>query len=199
MTEVDWELRYQLSDTPWDKGQAHPALKDFVSQHQIDGAIVVPGCGRAWDLLALAECFPGQPIIGVDLSASAIHDAQELCRAQPSISLRHADFFDRNAWYQGEAIGLIWEHTCFCAIPPRMRPDYIATVAALLPAGAWYLGAFFTDMDDENAGPPWNCHRQDLLAGFAPHFTMIAEQNQHPTFAARVGEERLFAFQRAID
>lgn len=196
MSEVDWEARYQQSDTPWDKGLAHPALASFVSEFAVNGTIVVPGCGRAYDLLALAECFPDHQIIGVDLSASAIRDANKICASHANISLRHADFFDCPAWHRGETIGMIWEHTCFCAIPPRLRPEYVATVTALLSAGSHLLGAFFTDLDDEGCGPPWNCSLEELSAWFAPHFTIIHECADHPTHPVRVGEERLVAFQR---
>lgn len=196
MSEVDWELRYQQSDTPWDRGQAHPSLVSCVQSHDISGAIVVPGCGRAWDLLALAECFPHSSLIGVDLSASAIRDAEIICRDHPRISLRQGDFFDLPCWHRGEEIGLVWEHTCFCAIPPRLRTAYTATVATLLAPGTWLMGAFFTDMDDENSGPPWNCPRPELLDWFSPHFDLITEHSQHATFPTRVGEERLVKFQR---
>jgi len=31
----DWEARYQAGDTPWDKGRAHPALVQWLSENRL--------------------------------------------------------------------------------------------------------------------------------------------------------------------
>ena len=43
---MDWNLRYEEGDTPWDKGGAHPVLADMLSRRPFSGRVLVPGCGR---------------------------------------------------------------------------------------------------------------------------------------------------------
>ncbi|MDM7938364.1 MAG: hypothetical protein QUV06_13030 [Cyanobium sp. CZS 48M] len=45
------------------------------------------------------------------------------------------------------------EHTCFCAIDPVLREDYIATACRLLAPGGWLLGLFWCHR--QQGGPPW--------------------------------------------
>lgn len=31
-TMTDWNKRYEENDTPWDKGEAHPVLRDMITR-----------------------------------------------------------------------------------------------------------------------------------------------------------------------
>jgi SAM-dependent methyltransferase len=196
MDPMNWENRYQQADTPWDKGAAHPMLSHWLGHVVIDGAIVVPGCGRGWDLRAWAEAYPQHSVIGIDIAPSAVSAAQELCRGLPNVRVVLGDFFDPATWQKDERVGLIWEHTCFCAIPPSWRERYVATAAAVLPASGLLLGVFFTDMDDEGAGPPWNTPVAELIERFSPFFEVEEIQARHRTYQGREGEERSFQLRR---
>ena len=77
-----------------------------------------------------------------------------------------ADLFDRPAL---EAVGLtpgslsgIVEHTCFCAIDPARRADYIDTVGSLLAPGGWLLGLFWCHGNP--GGPPWGSDPEAVAA-----------------------------------
>jgi hypothetical protein len=91
----------------------------------------------------------------------------------------------------------VWEHTCFCAIPPSLRESYAATVAALLEPGAMLVGVFFTDIrDDDGQGPPWNCMLPELQRLFGEHFQIESLPYDHRTFPGREGEERALSLRR---
>lgn len=45
------------------------------------------------------------------------------------------------------------EHTCFCAIDPGLREDYIGTACRLLAPGGWLLGLFCCHR--QPGSPPW--------------------------------------------
>ena len=196
MSDVDWEFRYQNEDTPWDKGVPHPALDILLQKIALSGSIIVPGCGRGWDLQWLARAYPDHSVTGIDLSASAVHDAAMLCKDLPKVQVRQADFFDESQWAPPHPPGLIWEHTCFCAIPPSLRDSYVARVAQLLPSGGLLVGVFFTNVDDSGAGPPWNCPLSELESRFSPRFSIEKFSAALPTFPNREGEESLLFMTR---
>lgn len=194
--EVDWESRYGAADTPWDKGQPHPMLSHWIGNIEVDGAIMVPGCGRGWDLRAWAEAYPQHEIIGIDLAPSAVLSARKNCADLANVEIIEADFFALPQWYRNQKIGLIWEHTCFCAIPPSLRDAYVATVSQLLSSGDHLISAFFTDMDDGGQGPPWNTPMEEMMRRFSPHFTIKNFEGEHRTFGGREREERSIVMRR---
>jgi methyl halide transferase len=196
MSEVDWQARYEAADTPWDKGMPHPMIAHWTQHARIDGASVVPGCGRGWDLRAWAEAFPDNEVIGIDLAEAAVFSTRELCRDLSNVTVHRADFFALDSWYRGQPVGMLWEHTCFCAIPPRLRDAYVATVAKLLPREAWLIGAFFTDIADREEGPPWNTPIAEVEERFSPHFAIEHPDLPHQTFPGREGEERSIVMRR---
>jgi len=63
-----------------------------------------------------------------------------------------ADLFDLpddcNASYDW-----IWEHTCFCAIDPGLRSEYVDAVWNCLKPGGTLLAVFYLDPYDEDHGP----------------------------------------------
>lgn len=196
MSEVDWELRYGAKDTPWDKGQAHPMIAHWAGKIEVAGAIVVPGCGRGWDMRAWAEAYPENPVIGIDLAPSAVQSARHNCADLPQVTVHEADFFALPQWYENQKVGLIWEHTCFCAIPPQLRDAYVETVTKLLAKDGLLIGAFFTDLDDGNAGPPWNTAMEEMENRFSPFFEIEHPVIQHLSFPGREGEERTLVMRR---
>jgi methyl halide transferase len=196
MSEVDWQARYETADTPWDKGVPHPMISHWTKTHDIAGAIVVPGCGRGWDLRAWAMAFPQHSVIGIDLAPAAVASARENCADLPNVRVIESDFFDLSAWHDGQDLGLIWEHTCFCAIPPHLRDAYVRSVSSVLPTGAWLIGAFFTDITDRDSGPPWNTQVEEIIERLSPHFTIEFPALPHQTFPGREGEERSIVMRR---
>ena len=73
-----WERRYADGKTPWDRGEASPALTQAFAQIPPPPArILVPACGRGHEVIALASM--GYKVIGVDFAASAVqHLSQSL-------------------------------------------------------------------------------------------------------------------------
>src|SRR4051812_24184265 len=97
MPPTDWETRYEMGDTPWDKGAAHPGLLAFLKAGVPDGGsisqeaqealkalggnVLVPGCGLGADVRAIASA-PGlaarsetTEVLGADIAPSALRRA----------------------------------------------------------------------------------------------------------------------------
>ena len=181
---VDWEERYRRCDTPWEKGSAHPALVAWLRKNPVSGRVMVPCCGLGHDARALAEA--GAEVVGLDIAPFAIMAAKGF-PLQGHISFVLGDLFRPEA-VRGE-FDWIFEHTCFCAIPPSRRVDYVRSVTALLKPGGHLLAIFFLNPDHDEEGPPYGCSIEELDALFSPHFWLVEESGSLPTYPGREGRE----------
>jgi methyl halide transferase len=192
-TGMDWEQRYRTGDTPWEKGAASPPLLEWLeSRGPLHGSVLVPGCGSGHDVRAIAGVCPTTEVVGLDVAPSAIDHARGFSPVgQETYQL--ADFLDlpveltnRFAW--------VFEHTCFCAIEPRRRPDYVHGVfRALQPTGAVLAIFFLNPWDPGEAppegGPPFAVTREELDRLFGTHFELVEELKPRTAYPEREGRE----------
>jgi SAM-dependent methyltransferase len=171
-TQPDWESAYQRRETPWEKGEPHPALIDFLVENgPLEGEIFVPGCGSGHDVRALTT--PNNHVVGIDLAPFAIAKAE----AQPKIAKEEyllEDLFALPARFDRQ-FDWVFEHTCFCAIDPQRRGEYVDAVVRLLKPGGKLLAIFFINPDHEEPGPPYGVSREELEGFFGDHFTIERE------------------------
>lgn len=187
---TDWEHRYQTGDTPWEKGQPSPALLELLAKHADWGAgpVLVPGCGLGHDVRALGVL--GIPVIGLDLSPTAVKLARQIPPTGAQ-SYEVGDFLDP-AWRKGRTFSAVWEHTCFCAIDPTERTRYARAAADCLPPGGLLAGVFFLtpyDPDEDDTGPPFAVTIDELDAWFAPDFERVAGWTPQAAYAGREDRE----------
>jgi len=181
---VNWEARYVAGDTPWDKGYEAPPLADFLALHHITGRVLVPGCGPGHDVRAISS--NGAEVTGLDLSEAALRLARDFPPTGTEI-YKQGDLFalpkeweDRFDW--------VFEHTCFCAIPPPRRTDYVISLSSVLKPGGHYLAIFFLDPGVDQ-GPPHGATREEISTLFDPGFELLEEWIPEKTFAGREGQE----------
>ncbi len=171
-TQTDWEEAYQRRETPWEKGKPHPGLEDFLAENgPLAGEIFVPGCGSGHDVRALVT--PDNHVVGVDLAPFAIKKA----RARPSIAGEEyllADLFALPAEMDGR-FDWVFEHTCFCAIAPALRKDYVTTIVRLLKPQGRLLAIFFLNPDHDEDGPPYRVSTAELKDFFGADFNLERE------------------------
>lgn len=168
--ETDWEEHYRADFTPWDKGAAAPPLIEWLSRQpeHLAGPVLVPGCGTGHDVRALAASMPAAEIIGLDLAPTALEKAEKFTRAGRE-SYRLGDLLALPEDLRG-VFSLVWEHTCFCAIDPAKRDDYVRGVFDALASRGALLAVFYLDpYDDEHqpgGGPPHGATIEELEARF---------------------------------
>ena len=181
---VDWEARYREGDTPWDEGKASPALAEFLSRHPIQGEVLVPGSGTGHDVRALAS--QGATATGLDLSVTAI----SLARSFPLTGnerYEEGDLFQLHRSWHGRFDWVV-EHTCFCAIPPRLRSDYVKSISSALKPGGFYLGIFYMNPPAAE-GPPHGVSRDEISALFDSSLDLLEEWTPQENFKGREGRE----------
>lgn len=180
---VDWEARYRAGDTPWDEG-ASPALTAFLSKHPMQGEILVPGCGTGHDVRAIA--MHGGRVLGLDLSETALRMALSAPRV-PGETYELGDLFDLPASWTGRFDWVV-EHTCFCAIPPTRRSDYLQAITRVLKPGGHYFGIFYMTPAAPK-GPPHGTTLEEISSLFNPGFELLEEWIPPETFEGREGRE----------
>ena len=162
-----WDQRYREGRDGWELGAPAPPLDAFVREDPRcplpTGPVLVPGCGRGHEAALLADL--GFEAIGLDLSGEALREARRLHgAARPGLRWLQADLLDaaslRSAALADRSLQGVVEHTCFCAIDPSRRLDYLAAVTRLLAPGGWLLGLFWCH--DRPGGPPFGSDPQQL-------------------------------------
>lgn len=177
---------------PWDKGEAHPALRGWLAGHPLVGRGLVPGCGYGHDVRALAAS--GNDVLGFDISPSAIAGAQKF----PPVGSEHYQIGDFFAPLEDWTARFDWifEHTCFCAIDPSSRAAYASQVIRLLKPGGYFLAIFYRDPGAGRDGPPFGCTLEELDGLFGAHLRLLAEKTNIPTYPGREGGENLRFYQK---
>ena len=66
----------------------------------------------------------------------------------------------------------MWEYTCFCAIDPARREEYVRLVHAILKPGGRLLGCFYP-LREGTDGPPFPVSVAEIEAVLSPWFGIV--------------------------
>jgi SAM-dependent methyltransferase len=176
-----WDDLYAGGGDGWELGGPALPLVDFFASARLDGArVAVPGCGRGHDARFLASL--GYDTVGFDFSTAAVTAASALAARESSA----ATFEMRDVFSLGRelpnAFDGVWEYTCFCAIDPARRAEYVASLAGAVRPGGWLLGCFFP-LRGNTAGPPFPVSLDGVRRVLQPAFRI--ERGFAPIRSAR--------------
>ncbi|RKT26029.1 thiopurine S-methyltransferase [Paraburkholderia sp. RAU2J] len=177
-----WDERFERGFMPWDQAGVPAAFRAFAARHS-GAAVLIPGCGSAYEAVWLAG--QGNPVRAIDFSPAAVAAAHEQLGAQHAQLVEQADFFTYEppfvpAW--------IYERAFLCALPPVRRTDYARRMAELLPGGALLAGFYFIGATPK--GPPFGIERTELDALLTPYFELIEDEAVTDSIAVFAGRER---------
>lgn len=191
-----WEQRYHSGGDGWELWRPAPPLQRYLEEHPLTLPLraLVIGAGRGHEARLLARL--GADVTALDFAATAVAECQRLARAEGlTMTVRQADLFDLpGSDADAGAYDLLLEHTCFCAIDPARRDEYVATVAALLRPGGRLLGLFYCHGDP--GGPPYGATPAEIDGRFAPRFTTLHREVPPDSVATRASQELLVLYQR---
>ncbi len=189
-----WDARYRLDDTPWDQGRASQTVLRVVERHLKSGArILVPGCGRGWEVEALGRL--GFEVTGLDLSVTAATIGNSRLKNVDNATIQIGNFLAPPKAYFGYFDAVV-EHTCFCAIEPSDRKQYRDAAFSVLTPGGVLLGAF---LHFEGGGPPHGTNPDELNEVFGQHFVMIEMAAEKEPFAPKGCPQLSVAMKRRED
>jgi methyl halide transferase len=147
--------------------------------------VAVPGCGRGHDARLLAR--HGYAVWGFDFAEDAIREARALAaREGTSVRFEQRDIFTLPTHFPNAFDG-VWEYTCYCAIDPERRAEYVRVIHRILKPGGW-LAACFYPIRASRGGPPFPVAKDEVRRLLAPAFRIERELTPR-SVANRVGEE----------
>jgi SAM-dependent methyltransferase len=184
-----WEHLYRDEEASWELGRAAPPLAMYFAGHRPEGArVLVVGCGRGHEARMLAE--RGASVVAIDISTRAIAAARAATPDGASVEFRVHDLFVPLA----ERFDLVVEHTCFCAIDPERRDEYVDRTADALVPGGRLVGLFY--VHEKPGGPPHTTDEKELRARFGRRFVIESLEDAEGSALAREGQELLGEFVR---
>jgi len=141
--------------------------------------VAVPGCGRGHDVRLLAH--RGYQAVGFDFAEAAVSEARELAAAEGSAArFERRDIFTLSADFAG-TFDAVWEYTCFCAIDPARRAEYVEVLRAILRPGGTLLGCFYP-LREGGDGPPYPVSLAEVERLLSPGFRV--EESRAPAASA---------------
>jgi SAM-dependent methyltransferase len=166
-----WDGLYAAAQDGWELGRASPVLEDWLAAGgKFEGArarVAVPGAGRGHDARLLAR--HGYRVTAFDFADSAVAEARRLAALDGvDVVVEQRDVFALGLDYPGAFDG-VWEYTCFCAIDPARRAEYVRALHAILRPGGLLLACFFP-LRDGGDGPPFPVSRDDIDRTLAGRF-----------------------------
>lgn len=188
-----WEQRYRENATKWDLGIAAPPFESLLASADAPavGKAAVIGCGQGRDALLFA--WVGFEVVGFDFAPSAIARARNLSESQGiDCSFLQRDIFDLPGEFPNY-FDCVVEHTCFCAIRPEQRPDYVQVIRSILKPGGELIALFWAHGRPD--GPPFGTTLEELKELFGPYFDMTELALADNSVESRRGDEYLARFQ----
>ena len=187
-----WEQRYQENSAKWDIGMAAPPLASLLASTEapIAGKIAVIGCGQGHDAILFAK--HGFDTIGFDFAPSAIALGQKLSQTMEiSMQFLQRDIFELPKEFPATFDYAI-EHTCFCAIRPEQRPDYVKMVRSILKPTGELIALFWAHNRPD--GPPFGVTLEEIKDLFSASFDTFNISPVNNSISSRHGEEYLARF-----
>jgi|JFJP01.1.fsa_nt_gi SAM-dependent methyltransferase len=187
-----WEQRYQENTAKWDIGMAAPPLASLLasSEAPIAGKTAVIGCGQGHDAILFAK--HGFDTIGFNFAPSAIALGQNLSqKMEISMQFLQRDIFELPQEFAASFDYAI-EHTCFCAIRPEQRPDYVNMVRSILKPTGELIALFWAHNRPD--GPPFGVTLEEIKDLFSASFDTSNISPVNNSINSRNKEEYLARF-----
>lgn len=155
-----WSDIYKSQTPGWEMNRPAPALEEMLPRLKLPKSrVLVLGCGSGNDAALFAE--QGHVVTAVDFSPEAIKQGQEKYGHLSNLKFIQKDVFEiDHSWNQ--SFDIVFEHTCYCAIPPERRDELVATWRRVLVPTGQLLAVFFAV--DRRDGPPFGGSEWEIRA-----------------------------------
>jgi len=189
-----WEESYRSGRTGWDLGMPTPVFQRLADSNQFPpGKMLVICAGKGYDARMFARL--GFQVTAVDFADEAVKEMQSLLEADLPMEVMQADLFDLPAFMK-EEFEYILEYTCFCAIDPQRRTEYIESISSLLKPGGHYIALAFP-IGQRTGGPPFVVAPDELVDPLNERgFELITREVPNDSVPGREGIEELLILKK---
>lgn len=193
-----WEQMWAAGLKPgqaFDVGSASATLMGCLSRGSYGGRgsrALVPGCGRAYDAVALAA-HGFDEVVALDLAPTAVQSARAFLEASEDAAVAkrvtcvEGDFFEHEGKYD-----FIWDCTFLCALDPSVRTQWAERTRTLIAPDGVLAACVFPIAPDKVGGPPYALSTELLKGLLEPtglecEVVPIDESERHVPGAMRGG------------
>ena len=142
------------------------------------------GCGEGHDAAYFAQA--GHVVTAVDFSKEAIERGKKKYGEVEGLTFYQEDVFKLpQEW--NHTFDLVVEHTCFCAVPPDQRDEFVRTWRRMLHEEGQLMGLFFSM--EKRAGPPYGATEWELRKRLQPYFQFLFWGRWRKSLPQRQGRE----------
>ena len=189
-----WEQYYRSGRTGWDLGKPTPVFQRLAESGEFPpGKMLVFCAGRGYDARLFANL--DFEVTAVDFAEEAVQEMLALNETETSMEVIQADLFDLPAFMK-EEFDYILEYTCFCAIDPQRRAEYINSVANLLKPGGLYIALAFP-IGGRTGGPPYVVNPDELVDPLGEMgFELVTREVPEDSVPGREGIEELLILKK---
>ena len=189
-----WEDNYRSGRTGWDLGMPTPVFQRLADSGEFPpGRMLVICAGRGYDARMFARL--GFEVTAVDFAEEAVKEMLALNDPETSMEVIQADLFDLPAFMKAE-FDYILEYTCFCAIDPGRRAEYINSITSLLKPGGIYIALAFP-IGGRTGGPPFVVTPDELVDPLNKMgFELVSREIPGDSVPGREGIEELLILKK---
>lgn len=195
-----WLERWRNGRIGWHETEGSTLLRRYWPRLVRGSSVLVPLCGKSFDLLWLAE--RGYDVVGVELSAIAVQsffDEHELrfenslhgslqCYRATDVPIRiyQGNYFD----FADGPFHALYDRGALVALPERDRARYVDHTAKLMEAEAYKLVLTLEYDDTVVSGPPYSVSSEEMASHF-PELGRVFTRNDINTGAPKFREAGL--------
>jgi SAM-dependent methyltransferase len=189
-----WEADYLRGTDGWDLGRPTPIFRSLLTNRQLPpGRMLVVCAGRGHDAREFAR--HGYQVTAIDFSPFAAREMSRLADPSAPMEILQQDLFTLSHELDG-TFDYVLEYTCYCAIDPKRRAEFVDLVDRLLKPGGTYISLAFP-LTQKSGGPPFAVAVSELLDLFQERgFKLIEREQPSGSVAQRRGAEELLIFQK---
>jgi SAM-dependent methyltransferase len=191
-----WEADYQHGGDGWDLGAPTPVFRNLLVNKQLPpGKMLVVCAGRGHDAREFAR--HGYQVTAVDFSPFAAQEMSRLAVPGTPMEILQRDLFTLPHGLD-ETFDYVLEYTCYCAIDPKRRNEFVDLIDRLLKPGGIYISLAFP-LTQKIGGPPFAVTVSELLRLFQERgFKLIEREQPSESVPQRRGAEELLMFQKPV-
>ncbi len=190
-----WEDSYQSGEMGWDLGSSTPIFNQWIKKCKEPLSICILGAGNGWDAINIAN--RGHFVTAVDFAKTAVRNMKISAKENAlDIDIINMNIFDLNKVYTNH-FDVVLEYTCFCAIDPNKRQDYLKIVHHILKFNGELVALLFPiDKHLSDGGPPFAVRLKPTIKLISKYLTLIKKEIPSLSVKPRAGREVFVIFRK---